>query len=165
MIKDLHVNCVARASCSCWGFTHSAGELWQWEGHDKGSLKPSFKTWQETMCQYPSCQCQKSFCISSYFFQNFGHSMFLINRSLHFFVALMYLPLWLNSFCFVLTSTHAGTLFLWLFWPSFNSAIAEAQVTAIINTYYSLAACTIVTFALSSLVDKRGKFSMVRITS
>ncbi|NXI16261.1 RHAG protein, partial [Irena cyanogastra] len=56
-----------------------------------------------------------------------------------------------------------GTLFLWLFWPSFNSAIAEAQVTAIINTYYSLAACTIVTFALSSLVDKRGKLSMVLI--
>ncbi|NWX60506.1 RHAG protein, partial [Promerops cafer] len=56
-----------------------------------------------------------------------------------------------------------GTLFLWLFWPSFNSAIAEAQATAIFNTYYSLAACTIVTFALSSLVDKRGKFSMVLI--
>ncbi|NWI75050.1 RHAG protein, partial [Dryoscopus gambensis] len=59
-----------------------------------------------------------------------------------------------------------GTLFLWLFWPSFNSAIAtgrDAQATAIINTYYSLAACTIVTFALSSLVDKRGKFSMVLI--
>ncbi|NWW01988.1 RHAG protein, partial [Oreocharis arfaki] len=59
-----------------------------------------------------------------------------------------------------------GTLFLWLFWPSFNSAIAldaQAQTTAIINTYYSLAACTIVTFALSSLVDKRGKFSMVLI--
>ncbi|NWW27639.1 RHAG protein, partial [Falcunculus frontatus] len=59
-----------------------------------------------------------------------------------------------------------GTLFLWLFWPSFNSAIAasnEAQATAIINTYYSLAACTIITFALSSLVHKRGKFSMVLI--
>ncbi|NXC33489.1 RHAG protein, partial [Campylorhamphus procurvoides] len=57
-----------------------------------------------------------------------------------------------------------GTLFLWLFWPSFNSAIADnGRTTAIINTYYSLAACTIVTFALSSLVDKRGKFSMVLI--
>ncbi|NXM45979.1 RHAG protein, partial [Gymnorhina tibicen] len=59
-----------------------------------------------------------------------------------------------------------GTLFLWIFWPSFNSAIAsgrEAQATAIINTYCSLAACTVVTFALSSLVDKRGKFSMVLI--
>ncbi|XP_032537402.1 ammonium transporter Rh type A [Chiroxiphia lanceolata] len=58
-----------------------------------------------------------------------------------------------------------GTLFLWLFWPSFNSAIASGgdMTTAIINTYYSLAASTIVTFALSSLVDKRGKFSMVLI--
>ncbi|XP_051667630.1 ammonium transporter Rh type A [Manacus candei] len=58
-----------------------------------------------------------------------------------------------------------GTLFLWLFWPSFNSAIASRgnMTTAIINTYYSLAASTIVTFALSSLVDKRGKFSMVLI--
>ncbi|NWV39260.1 RHAG protein, partial [Grantiella picta] len=61
-----------------------------------------------------------------------------------------------------------GTLFLWLFWPSFNSATAngnggEGQAMAIINTYYSLAACTIVTFALSSLVDKRGKFNMVLI--
>ncbi|XP_066170749.1 ammonium transporter Rh type A [Sylvia atricapilla] len=59
-----------------------------------------------------------------------------------------------------------GTLFLWLFWPSFNSAIASPtayQAIAIMNTYYSLAACTIVTFALSSLVDKRGKFSMVLI--
>ncbi|NXY10918.1 RHAG protein, partial [Pteruthius melanotis] len=59
-----------------------------------------------------------------------------------------------------------GTLFLWLFWPSFNSAIAvgqKAQAAAIINTYFSLAACAIVTFALSSLVDKRGKFSMVLI--
>ncbi|XP_014793796.1 PREDICTED: ammonium transporter Rh type A [Calidris pugnax] len=59
-----------------------------------------------------------------------------------------------------------GTLFLWLFWPSFNSAIAPGrpdQMKAIINTYYSLAACAVVTFALSSLVDQRGKFSMVLI--
>ncbi|NWH48358.1 RHAG protein, partial [Fregata magnificens] len=59
-----------------------------------------------------------------------------------------------------------GTLFLWLFWPSFNSAIASEsfyQINAIVNTYYSLAACTVVTFALSSLVDQRGKFSMVLI--
>ncbi|NXG63379.1 RHAG protein, partial [Hemiprocne comata] len=59
-----------------------------------------------------------------------------------------------------------GTLFLWLFWPSFNSAIATEstyQMKAIVNTYYSLAACAVVTFALSSLVDQRGKFSMVLI--
>ncbi|NWW90256.1 RHAG protein, partial [Rhynochetos jubatus] len=59
-----------------------------------------------------------------------------------------------------------GTLFLWLFWPSFNSAIAQDrshQIRAIVNTYYSLAACAAVTFALSSSVDQRGKFSMVLI--
>lgn len=58
-----------------------------------------------------------------------------------------------------------GTLFLWLFWPSFNSAIAAEndQTKTIINTYYSLAACAVITFALSSLLDQRGKFSMVLI--
>ncbi|KAF7236426.1 Ammonium transporter Rh type A [Varanus komodoensis] len=59
-----------------------------------------------------------------------------------------------------------GTLFLWLFWPSFNSAIAhagEAQQTAIINTYCSLAACTLTAFATSVLVEHRGKLDMVHI--
>ncbi|XP_032040401.1 ammonium transporter Rh type A [Aythya fuligula] len=57
-----------------------------------------------------------------------------------------------------------GTLFLWIFWPSFNSAIAhDNRPKAIINTYCSLAASTVVTFALSSLVDQRGKFSMVLV--
>ncbi|NXS61254.1 RHAG protein, partial [Brachypteracias leptosomus] len=59
-----------------------------------------------------------------------------------------------------------GALFLWLFWPSFNSAIATEEIEkmrAIVNTYYSLAACAVVTFAMSSLVDQRGKFSMVLI--
>ncbi|NXJ13793.1 RHAG protein, partial [Odontophorus gujanensis] len=58
-----------------------------------------------------------------------------------------------------------GTLFLWLFWPSFNSAIAAEndKTKTIINTYYALAACAVVTFALSSLLDQRGKFSMVLI--
>lgn len=37
-----------------------------------------------------------------------------------------------------------GTLFLWLFWPSFNSALLDGadQERAIINTYLSLAAAT-----------------------
>ncbi|XP_062972028.1 ammonium transporter Rh type A isoform X1 [Elgaria multicarinata webbii] len=59
-----------------------------------------------------------------------------------------------------------GTLFLWLFWPSFNSAIAEpgdAQQKAIINTYFSLAACTLTAFATSILVEHRGKLDMVHI--
>ncbi|CAD5113067.1 DgyrCDS2262 [Dimorphilus gyrociliatus] len=59
-----------------------------------------------------------------------------------------------------------GSIFLWLFWPSFNSAIAvtpDGQLRAIINTYYSLAACTVLTFIVSSLVHKQGKFNMVHI--
>lgn len=57
-----------------------------------------------------------------------------------------------------------GTIFLWLFWPSFNAgaAVEEGQLRAIINTYYSLTASAIVTFAMSSLVSKN-KFNMVHI--
>ncbi|XP_037374622.2 ammonium transporter Rh type A [Talpa occidentalis] len=59
-----------------------------------------------------------------------------------------------------------GTLFLWMFWPSFNSAIAEPadnQYRAIVNTYFSLAACVVTAYALSSLVEHRGKLDMVHI--
>ncbi|XP_063786465.1 ammonium transporter Rh type C [Pseudophryne corroboree] len=59
-----------------------------------------------------------------------------------------------------------GTLFLWMFWPSFNSALSnhgDAQHRAAINTYCSLAACVLTTFAISSLVNKKGKLEMVYI--
>ncbi|NP_001104238.1 ammonium transporter Rh type A [Canis lupus familiaris] len=59
-----------------------------------------------------------------------------------------------------------GTLFLWMFWPSFNSAIAETaeeQYLAIINTYLSLVACVLTAYAMSSLVGHRGKLDMVHI--
>ncbi|XP_059837620.1 ammonium transporter Rh type A-like [Hypanus sabinus] len=59
-----------------------------------------------------------------------------------------------------------GTVFLWMFWPSFNSAIVESpdgQYRAVINTYYSLAACVLTVYALSILVDKNGKLDMVHI--
>lgn len=58
-----------------------------------------------------------------------------------------------------------GTVFLWMFWPSFNSAIAEpglTQLTAVINTYLSLAACVLSAYAISSLVEHKGKLDMVR---
>lgn len=63
-----------------------------------------------------------------------------------------------------LFNTFAGTVFLWMFWPSFNSAIADpgmAQLTAITNTYFSLAACVLTAYAISSLVEHRGKLDMV----
>uniref|UniRef100_G1PLH9 Ammonium transporter Rh type A n=1 Tax=Myotis lucifugus TaxID=59463 RepID=G1PLH9_MYOLU len=59
-----------------------------------------------------------------------------------------------------------GTLFLWIFWPSFNSAIAEAgdkEYRAVVNTYFSLAACVLTAYAFSSLVEHRGKLDMVHI--
>ncbi|CAG5131855.1 unnamed protein product [Candidula unifasciata] len=58
-----------------------------------------------------------------------------------------------------------GTIFLWMFWPSFNSALAmeDAQHRAVLNTYFALVACCVVTFATSSLVNKNGKFDMVHI--
>ncbi len=37
-----------------------------------------------------------------------------------------------------------GTVFLWVYWPSFNAGIAEpadARERAVINTYLSLSAC------------------------
>ncbi|KAI3364220.1 hypothetical protein L3Q82_011020 [Scortum barcoo] len=59
-----------------------------------------------------------------------------------------------------------GTVFLWMFWPSFNSAIAQSeieQLTAVINTYLSLAACVLSAYAISSLVEHKGKLDMVHI--
>ncbi|KAF6115825.1 Rh associated glycoprotein [Phyllostomus discolor] len=59
-----------------------------------------------------------------------------------------------------------GTLFLWIFWPSFNSAIADAgekQYKAVVNTYFSLAACVLTAYAFSSLMGHRGKLDMVHI--
>ncbi|XP_066921706.1 ammonium transporter Rh type A-like isoform X2 [Clytia hemisphaerica] len=62
----------------------------------------------------------------------------------------------------------AGTIFLWVYWPSFNSGLLsgkdhEAQTRAIINTYFSLAACVVTTMVISPMLDKRFKVSMVHI--
>lgn len=70
--------------------------------------------------------------------------------------------LWpLTSLCLFFT----GTLFLWMFWPSFNSAITDhgdGQHRAAINTYLALAATVLTTFAVSSLFQKHGKLDMVK---
>ena len=59
----------------------------------------------------------------------------------------------------------SGTLFLWMFWPSFNAALAQGddQHRAVLNTYYALCACTIVAMACSALVDEEEKFHTVSI--
>jgi len=58
-----------------------------------------------------------------------------------------------------------GTVFLWLFWPSFNAgpATGSDRQRAIINTILSLSACTTVTFAMSALVHRKNKISMVHV--
>ncbi|XP_029086848.1 ammonium transporter Rh type B isoform X2 [Monodon monoceros] len=57
-----------------------------------------------------------------------------------------------------------GTIFLWIFWPSFNSApttLGDGQHRSALNTYYSLTASTLSTFALSALVGRDGRLDMV----
>uniref|UniRef100_A0A8C6YIH5 Rh family B glycoprotein n=1 Tax=Naja naja TaxID=35670 RepID=A0A8C6YIH5_NAJNA len=59
-----------------------------------------------------------------------------------------------------------GTLFLWVFWPSFNSAVTahgDDQQRTVMNTYFSLASSTLATFAISALVNQGGQLDMVHI--
>ncbi|XP_065076665.1 ammonium transporter Rh type A [Ochlerotatus camptorhynchus] len=58
-----------------------------------------------------------------------------------------------------------GTIFLWIFWPSFNSALVDGaeQERAIINTYLSLAGATVTTFVLSAIISHDKKFDMVHV--
>ena len=68
-----------------------------------------------------------------------------------------------SLFCQILLINITGTLFLWVFWPSFNAIglSDDSRHRAITNTYYSLTACTAMSFALSKLVSKNNKFNMV----
>lgn len=58
-----------------------------------------------------------------------------------------------------------GTIFLWMFWPSFNGALAaEAQQhRVIINTVLSLTASCVITFCMSAIFREGNKFDMVDI--
>ncbi|XP_037033958.1 ammonium transporter Rh type A-like [Bradysia coprophila] len=58
-----------------------------------------------------------------------------------------------------------GTLFLWIFWPSFNSALLDGvdQERAILNTYLALASCTVTAFIISAVVSHDHKLSMVHV--
>lgn len=56
-----------------------------------------------------------------------------------------------------------GTIFLWIFWPSFNAAMAlpEDRFTVLLNTIVSLCAACATTFLMSSSLH--GKFDVVHI--
>ncbi|NXE70645.1 RHL protein, partial [Calcarius ornatus] len=59
-----------------------------------------------------------------------------------------------------------GTVFVWAFWPSFNSLLPflETHKTrAVLNTYLALAVSAVAAFMLSALTSKDGKFRMAQI--
>ncbi|XP_038016590.1 blood group Rh(CE) polypeptide isoform X4 [Motacilla alba alba] len=59
-----------------------------------------------------------------------------------------------------------GTVFVWVFWPSFNSILAKSKkVEAVLNTYLALAVSAVAAFILSALTSKDGKFRMCRATA
>ncbi|XP_069614012.1 RH-like protein [Ranitomeya imitator] len=56
-----------------------------------------------------------------------------------------------------------GTLFLWMFWPSYNSLMLVNQYqlrNAIYSTFFALATSTVTVFSISSLLNQKGKFKM-----
>ncbi|XP_009957076.1 PREDICTED: ammonium transporter Rh type B-like [Leptosomus discolor] len=59
-----------------------------------------------------------------------------------------------------------GTIYLWIFWPSFTSATTvhdNAEPWAMLNTYFSLAASTLATFVLLPVLYKESNLRMVQI--
>nr|XP_020014304.1 RH-like protein isoform X10 [Castor canadensis] len=59
-----------------------------------------------------------------------------------------------------------GTLFLWIFWPRFNSAllnIPSEKKNAVFNTYYALAVSTVTATSMSALAHPQGKINMIHI--
>lgn len=59
-----------------------------------------------------------------------------------------------------------GTLFLWVFWPSFNSELTlkgDDQHRAILHTFIGLSASTLTAFALSAMLNKNGKLTMADV--
>ncbi|XP_012295432.2 RH-like protein isoform X3 [Aotus nancymaae] len=63
-------------------------------------------------------------------------------------------------------SAMLGTLFLWMFWPSFNSALLRNPIerrNAVFNTYYALAVSAVTSISVSSLAHPRGKINMTYI--
>jgi len=58
-----------------------------------------------------------------------------------------------------------GTVFLWMYWPSFNGAFAHGsqQNRVVVNTVLSLSACCITAFAMDNLLRPHNKFNMVSI--
>ncbi|XP_057156608.1 blood group Rh(CE) polypeptide isoform X1 [Pan paniscus] len=65
-------------------------------------------------------------------------------------------------------SAMLGPLFLWMFWPSVNSALLRSPIerkNAVFNTYYALAVSAVTAISVSSLAHPQGKISMTYVHS
>uniref|UniRef100_A0A8C5MF85 Ammonium transporter AmtB-like domain-containing protein n=1 Tax=Leptobrachium leishanense TaxID=445787 RepID=A0A8C5MF85_9ANUR len=59
-----------------------------------------------------------------------------------------------------------GALFMWMFWPSYNSVLLQDLVqksNAIYNTYFALAVSVVTVFSVSALVNQEGKLQMSHV--
>ncbi|KAK6645355.1 hypothetical protein RUM43_001631 [Polyplax serrata] len=58
-----------------------------------------------------------------------------------------------------------GSLFLWMFWPSFNAALVfgDERHRTFLNTYLALTASCLTAFATSAMLNKNTKFDMVHV--
>uniref|UniRef100_A0A3Q3VVS0 Ammonium transporter AmtB-like domain-containing protein n=1 Tax=Mola mola TaxID=94237 RepID=A0A3Q3VVS0_MOLML len=63
-----------------------------------------------------------------------------------------------------------GLVFLWMFWPSFNSVLVEDRIPgrklgAVCGTYLALAVSAVTSAALSVLSSPKGKFNLMHLQS
>ncbi|KAM8976401.1 RH-like protein [Pelodytes ibericus] len=59
-----------------------------------------------------------------------------------------------------------GTLFIWVYWPSYNSVLlrnSQQIRNAVYNTYFALAVSTVTAFSVSILFSRKGKFKMSHV--
>ncbi|XP_064104270.1 ammonium transporter Rh type B-like [Macrobrachium nipponense] len=58
-----------------------------------------------------------------------------------------------------------GTIFLWVYWPSFNGALGSNKGIgrAVINTYLGLTAAVVAAFLTSAWVSRKNRFTMVHV--
>lgn len=66
----------------------------------------------------------------------------------------------------MITLCHSGSLFLWMFWPTFNSVLVddrfpERKLEAVCSTYLALAVSAVTAASVSVLSSARGKLNLV----